>query len=87
MQYLGLYLLMINIISFIAYGVDKYKAKRNLWRIPEKTLIGLASMGGFIGAFCGMQCFRHKTKHMKFVIGIPVISIIWIGFLLYFFMK
>ncbi|MCR5736821.1 MAG: DUF1294 domain-containing protein [Eubacterium sp.] len=87
MQYLGIYLVFVNVIAFLAYGVDKYKAKKNLWRVPEKTLIGFAAVGGFAGAFLGMQCFRHKTKHMKFVIGIPVISVIWIGLLIYLGMK
>ena len=53
--------------------IDKYKAKKNLWRIPEKTLLGVALMGGSIGSFAGMQLFRHKTKHPQFYIGIPVI--------------
>lgn len=53
--------------------VDKIKAKRNLWRIPEATLIGVAAIGGSIGAIAGMNLFRHKTKHAKFYIGLPVI--------------
>ena len=82
-----IYLAVMNIVGFAAMGIDKQKAKKQVWRIPEKTLIGLAAIGGFVGAFCGMQCFRHKTKHMKFVVGIPMISIIWIGLLIYFFVK
>ena len=78
MKVFGIYMLAINVITWIAYGVDKYKAKHNHWRIPERTLIGMAALGGFIGAFVGMQMFRHKTKHLKFVIGIPVIAILWI---------
>ena len=53
--------------------VDKYKAKRNLWRIPEATLMGVAAIGGSIGTIAGMNLFRHKTKHPKFYIGLPVI--------------
>ena len=53
--------------------VDKIKAKRNLWRIPESTLIAVAAIGGSIGAIAGMNLFRHKTKHAKFYIGLPVI--------------
>ena len=67
------YLLLINAIGFLLMLVDKYKAKRNLWRIPEKTLIGVAVIGGSIGAIAGMNLFRHKTKHAKFYIGLPVI--------------
>lgn len=78
MKVFGIYMLAINFITWIAYGVDKYKAKHDHWRIPERTLIGMAALGGFIGAFVGMQMFRHKTKHLKFVIGIPVIAILWI---------
>ena len=53
--------------------VDKYKAKKKLWRIPEATLMGVAAMGGSIGSLIGMYTVRHKTKHLKFTIGIPLI--------------
>ena len=53
--------------------VDKYKAKKKLWRIPEATLMGVAAMGGSIGSLIGMYSVRHKTKHLKFTIGIPLI--------------
>lgn len=72
------YLLAINIITFIIYGIDKYKAKKHKWRISEKALVGLAVIGGFVGAIAGMKIFRHKTKHMKFMIGVPIIAVIWI---------
>ena len=72
-QILLVYLLLINAIGFLLMLVDKYKAKRNLWRIPEATLMGVAAMGGSIGAIAGMNLFRHKTKHPKFYIGLPVI--------------
>jgi len=65
----------INLISFIVYGIDKRKAKKRLWRIPEATLIGLALMGGSVGAFLGMKFFHHKTKHIKFYVGVPAIFI------------
>ena len=67
------YLLIVNAAGFLLMLVDKIKAKRNLWRIPEATLIGVAAMGGSIGAIAGMNLFRHKTKHPKFYIGLPVI--------------
>ena len=68
-----MYLLLINAAGFTLMLVDKIKAKRNLWRIPEATLIGVAAIGGSIGAIAGMKLFRHKTLHAKFYIGLPVI--------------
>ena len=68
-----MYLLAINAVAFLLMLVDKIKAKRNLWRIPEATLIGSAAIGGSIGALLGMYTFRHKTRHPKFTVGIPVI--------------
>ena len=65
----------MNLITFIVYGIDKRKAKKRLWRIPEATLIGLALMGGSVGAFLGMKFFHHKTKHIKFYVGVPAIFI------------
>lgn len=79
------YLLAINIVAFITFGVDKYKAKRDKWRIPESTLLTMAVLGGSIGALAGMRFWRHKTLHDKFRIGIPVIivlqivAVIWLG--------
>lgn len=67
------YLVLINAIAFVLMLVDKYKAKKNLWRIPEATLMGAAALGGSIGALAGMYLVRHKTKHPKFTVGIPVI--------------
>ena len=82
----AIYLIGINVLTFLIYGVDKWKAKRNKWRIPEDTLIWLAVAGGSVGALLGMHLFRHKTKHWKFLIGIPVILLVQVG-LLYFFMR
>lgn len=67
------YLVFINILTFAVYGMDKAKAIKHAWRIPEKTLLFLAALGGSVGAWLGMQIFRHKTKHLKFVVGVPVI--------------
>lgn len=61
-----------NIIVMLVYGIDKLKAKKGAWRIPEKTLIGLAFLMGATGALFGMKFFRHKTKHKLFTIGVPV---------------
>ena len=68
-----LYLVIVNAAAFLLMLVDKHKAKRGAWRIPEKTLIGAAAIGGSIGALCGMYLFRHKTRHLKFTLGIPLI--------------
>ena len=80
-----IYLLLINAVGFCIMLYDKYLAKNNLWRIPEKTLLGVAAFGGSIGCWMGMYIARHKTKHLKFTIGVPVILAvqILIGFLFY----
>mgnify|MGYP000018228558 FL=1 len=66
-------LLLINAITFAVYGYDKFCAKRGAWRVPEIRLLGLAALGGSVGALLAMFLFRHKTKHLKFTIGVPVI--------------
>lgn len=73
MKYLYLYLIIINALGLILMLVDKQKARRGAWRIPERTLMSVAAIGGSLGSFIGMQLFRHKTKHPKFYIGIPLI--------------
>ena len=74
-----IYLLTVNALGFALMTVDKYKAKKNLWRIPESTLIGVALLGGSIGSLVGMYTVRHKTKHLKFTVGIPVILVLQIA--------
>lgn len=71
-----LYLVIMNAAAFFLYGMDKRKAIRNKWRIPEKTLLGVAFLGGSIGALVGMRVFHHKTKHWKFKIGVPLCLIL-----------
>lgn len=73
MRNIIIYLCVINAIEFLLYGLDKQKAKRHKWRIPEATLLGVAFLGGSIGAFLGMQVFHHKTRKAKFYIGVPLI--------------
>lgn len=73
MKYLLLYLCIINAIGFLLMHIDKKKAIKKQWRIPEKTLLGVAFIGGSVGSLFGMYTFRHKTKHVKFTVGIPVI--------------
>lgn len=68
-----IYLVIINALAFILMHADKYKAKKNLWRIPEATLLGIAFLGGSLGCLIGMYSVRHKTKHLKFTLGVPVI--------------
>ncbi len=79
-----LYFLIINAVSFLLMLVDKQKARKNLWRIPESTLMTSALLGGSIGALAGMYTFRHKTRHPKFTIGIPLILLLQAGLLIYF---
>jgi uncharacterized membrane protein YsdA (DUF1294 family) len=71
-----LYFFTINALGFLLMLVDKHKARKNHWRIPEATLMGVAALGGSIGSLIGMYTVRHKTKHLKFTIGIPVILIL-----------
>lgn len=73
MEYIFAYLLLINAVGFIIMLIDKQKARKNLWRIPERTLLGIAILGGSIGTLLGMHLFRHKTLHLKFTIGVPFI--------------
>ena len=70
------YLLAINLLSFVTYGVDKWKARHNRWRIPEATLLLLAALGGSIGALLAMRVFRHKTQHKKFRYGVPALLLV-----------
>lgn len=70
------YLVIINVIAFFTFGWDKRKAKKDQWRTPEKKLMHLAVIGGSIGAMIGMKVFHHKTRKMKFSVGIPVIFVI-----------
>lgn len=80
---LTVYLIFMNLLAFLLMGLDKSKARRNQWRIPEKTLFLSAILGGSIGAILGMQVFRHKTKHASFRIGMPCILIAQLGLAVY----
>ena len=77
------YLLAINALSFSLYGIDKYKAKKNQWRISEATLLMMAVIGGSIGAWAGMRLWHHKTMHKIFKYGIPVIIILQVVLAVY----
>ena len=82
-SYLAYYLLAINAVTFILYGIDKYKAKKNQWRISEATLLTMAAIGGSIGAWVGMRIWHHKTMHKKFKYGIPIIIIMQVALAVY----
>lgn len=77
----SIYIILINLIAFVVFGIDKRKARKGQWRVPESTLFILAIIGGSIGALLGMLAFRHKTKHRKFTIGIPLILALQIALL------
>lgn len=80
------YLLLVNLVGFVLMGVDKHKAKKKQWRIPEKTLFLSAILGGSIGALYGMHLFRHKTKHKSFKFGIPAILVMQMVLLIIVFL-
>ena len=83
MKFIFIYVFFTNLLLFILMGLDKRKAKLNHWRISEKTLFSLALMGGSIGGILGMYTFRHKTKKLKFTIGLPTILILEIILVIY----
>ena len=79
------YLLAVNVLTFIVYGVDKWKARRGRWRVPEATLMGLAALGGSVGAWLAMQLFRHKTQKKKFRNGVPALFVLQVVAVVLFF--
>jgi uncharacterized membrane protein YsdA (DUF1294 family) len=79
---LFIYLVILNIATFLTYGVDKWKAKKSKWRIREAALLGLAILGGSVGALLGMKVWHHKTMHKKFKYGVPLILLAQIALLL-----
>ncbi len=82
-----IYLLIVNVISFIAIGIDKNRARNKKWRIPEKQLWLLALIGGSIGSIIGMRSFRHKTKHRSFLIGMPTVLLFQIAIISFLIIK
>ena len=79
-----IYLIVINVVTFFIYGIDKWKAMRSKWRISEAMLLGLAVIGGSIGAWLGMKVWHHKTMHKKFKYGIPAIIVTQLFIIGYF---
>lgn len=81
------YIIGVNVITFVVYGIDKLKAKKGKWRVPETTLLLLAIVGGSVGAWCGVKVWHHKTMHAKFKYGIPLIMAMQAGLLVYLMTK
>ncbi len=79
-----IYLILMNLIGFGLMGVDKQRAGRRDWRIPEKVLFGAALLGGSVGAWAGMYLFHHKTRHWYFVVGMPLILAVQAALVWYF---
>ena len=79
-----IYLILMNLIGFGLMGVDKQRARRRDWRIPEKVLLGAALLGGSVGAWAGMYLFHHKTRHWYFVVGMPLILAVQAALVWYF---
>ena len=77
------YLLVVNTLTFLLYGIDKHKAKKARWRISEATLLMMAVIGGSIGAWAGMRLWHHKTMHKKFKYGIPLIILLQVALVFY----
>jgi uncharacterized membrane protein YsdA (DUF1294 family) len=87
MKYFAIYLLIVNAIGFLLMLIDKRKAIRHRWRIPEKTLFLIAAIGGSVGSIMGMYTFRHKTKHLQFTLGMPAILIVQLVLAFIFFTR
>lgn len=87
MDILLIYLLLINAASLLLMRVDKRRAIKKAWRIPEATLLGIAAFGGSLGAIIGMRLFRHKTQHLKFSVGLPVMMTVHIVLLIFLYTK
>ena len=81
------YLIIINALALVLMLTDKQKARRGSWRIPEATLMGVATLGGTLGAIAGMYLFRHKTRHLKFRLGLPLIGMVQIGLIVFLLIK
>ena len=81
------YAIVINVITLLMYGIDKWKAKHSKWRIPEATLLIMAAVGGSIGAWTGIKLFHHKTLHNKFKYGVPAILILQLAIIVFIYLK
>ena len=79
------YLAVITVVTFLVYGIDKWKAQHKRWRIPENVLLGLAAIGGSVGAWLGMQVWHHKTQHKKFKYGVPALFVAQVALVVWWF--
>ncbi|MEM1485677.1 DUF1294 domain-containing protein [Oscillospiraceae bacterium PP1C4] len=86
-KFFGYYILIVNLAGLFICGLDKSKAKRHAWRIPEKGIFSAALLGGGFGVWAGMYLFRHKTRHWYFVIGIPLIAFVEYGLLAWWMLR
>ncbi len=87
MDIILLYLVLVNALSLAFMLADKHKARRNAWRIPEATLLGIAAIGGSFGTYLGMRLARHKTLHLKFSVGVPILMALHIALLCWLYAK
>ena len=81
------YLLIVNVLAFVLYGIDKRKARKDKYRISESTLLWMARLGGGVGSWIGIRRFHHKTKHNRFVIIVPLWTIVWVVGIVYLVIK
>lgn len=86
-RYLLWYLVAVNLVTLTVYGIDKARARRDKWRVSEKTLFLLPLLGGSVGALAGMRLFRHKTKHWYFVWGIPAILLMQLALAVWLWLR
>ena len=87
MKFLIPYLILVNAVAFVLMLIDKIKAKKKMWRIPERVLLGVSAIGGSLGGLLGMKVFRHKTLHPQFAIGIPVMLAVHVVLLVLLYIK
>lgn len=81
MRLLTVYLILINALGFLLMCLDKHYARKKMWRIPERTLMAVAALGGSLGSLMGMYLFRHKTRHRKFTLGVPLLLVLHLALL------
>ena len=81
------YILIVNVLAFILYGIDKHRSQRKMYRIPENTLLWMARIGGGVGSWLGIKVFHHKTKHKRFMIIVPLWTVLWVMAIVYLVIK
>ena len=81
------YILIVNVLAFVLYGIDKRRSQRKMYRIPENTLLWMARLGGGVGSWLGIKVFHHKTKHKRFMIIVPLWTVLWVAAIVYTIVK